>query len=52
MKTWMEENLVPELRDMCAKGEIDDNHIIYIDTLVGGAKLSYKLVKCEDFAED
>lgn len=52
MKTWMEENLVPELRDMCAKGEIDDNHIIYIDTLVGEAKLSYKLVKCEDFAED
>ncbi|KAG5566588.1 hypothetical protein RHGRI_002218 [Rhododendron griersonianum] len=52
VKAWMEENLVPELRDMCAKGEIDDNHIIYIDILVGEAKLSYKLVKCEDFVED
>lgn len=40
------------LQLMCGKGEIKDNYIIYIDTLVGTQELSYRLVKLEDFFEE
>ncbi|KAF7151813.1 hypothetical protein RHSIM_Rhsim02G0006200 [Rhododendron simsii] len=52
VKVGLEENLVPVLQLMCGKGEIKDNYIIYIDTLVGTQELSYRLVKLEDFFED
>ncbi|KAG5559855.1 hypothetical protein RHGRI_003220 [Rhododendron griersonianum] len=52
VKVWLEENLVPVLQLMCGKGEIKDNYIIYIDTLVGTQELSYRLVKLEDFFEE
>ncbi|XP_058203162.1 chaperone protein ClpB1-like [Rhododendron vialii] len=52
VKVWLEENLVPVLQLMCKKGEIKDNYIIYIDTLVGTQELSYRLVKLEDFFEE
>ncbi|KAI8566022.1 hypothetical protein RHMOL_Rhmol02G0006800 [Rhododendron molle] len=51
VKVWLEQNVVPMLHDMCEKGEIEDNYIIYIDTLVGTQELSYRLVRPEDFVE-